>query len=137
MLEIYNDQLVDLLLDGAAPAKPLSISTTGDGNTVNNLTLLPMTSVDDVMEIMKIGDRNRTVAATKVIQECIYSVHHAEPTCSDELIELKVASDCHHHHSQLEYCLKGIDTQQSQFQSVLHHKLTFITSADTGGLGWI
>ena len=66
LVEIYNDTLVDLLLDANATPKPLNITSTQSGIVVTNLTSYPVTSVDDIEEIMIIGDKNRSVAATKV-----------------------------------------------------------------------
>ncbi|XP_042422552.1 kinesin-like protein KIN-14F [Zingiber officinale] len=63
MIEIYNEQVRDLLGEGIN--KRLEIRNTSEkGLNVPNANLVPVASTSDVMELMNIGHKNRAVGAT-------------------------------------------------------------------------
>ncbi|CAL9108478.1 unnamed protein product [Musa textilis] len=64
MIEIYNEQVRDLLV-GDGLSKKLEIRNNSQkGLNVPNANLVPVTSTSDVIELMNIGQRNRVVGAT-------------------------------------------------------------------------
>eukprot|EP00261_Vitis_vinifera_P040962 XP_019082205.1 PREDICTED: kinesin-like protein KIN-14P [Vitis vinifera] len=65
MVEIYNEQVRDLLSSDSSQKK-LGILTTSQphGLAVPDATMLPVKSTSDVMELMDIGQKNRSVGAT-------------------------------------------------------------------------
>ena len=69
MLEIYLDQLYDLLADdgAAASASRLRISHDDDGNVVvPGLASLSVTTPDELMHLLHLGTANRAQAATNI-----------------------------------------------------------------------
>jgi hypothetical protein len=66
MVEVYNDQLFDLLVSGNSSERPLSMVNGPNGVVVQDLTELPVKSVEDVIAALSLADNNRTVAFTKV-----------------------------------------------------------------------
>ena len=76
MLEIYNEQVVDLLVENnsnkarslAAPSPKLDIRQGEDGLYVPGLTLLSVGDLDATQTAMELGNKNRTVGAHDVNQ---------------------------------------------------------------------
>jgi len=69
MLEIYNDAVYDILLkpDKRRKKTALEIKRSKDGRVdVPGLTKEPVTSVKDVIAMLKIGNQNRSTAATEM-----------------------------------------------------------------------
>ncbi|KAL3852447.1 hypothetical protein ACJMK2_016084, partial [Sinanodonta woodiana] len=63
MVEIYNETVVDLLNNDA---KVLELRTAGNKVNMPGITEIPIQAVDDIKKIMKMGDKNRTTASTKM-----------------------------------------------------------------------
>ncbi|XP_017972201.1 PREDICTED: kinesin-4 isoform X1 [Theobroma cacao] len=65
MVEIYNEQVRDLLSSGGSQKK-LGITTISQPNglAVPDATMLPVISTSDVLDLMNIGLKNRAVGAT-------------------------------------------------------------------------
>nr|AMS24249.1 kinesin 14-IIc protein [Marsilea vestita] len=65
MVEIYNEQVRDLLMSDC-PNKKLEIRNYSQLNGLNlpDATMLPVSSTSDVLELIKIGQKNRAVGAT-------------------------------------------------------------------------
>ena len=63
LVEIYNETLMDLLNDDA---KPLELRTAGNKVVIPGLTEYPIKNIDDVKKVMAQGDKNRSVASTKM-----------------------------------------------------------------------
>ncbi|KAG6472785.1 hypothetical protein ZIOFF_070263 [Zingiber officinale] len=67
MIEIYNEQVRDLLVaDGSDRRYPLDIRNYSQLNGLNipDASLVAVTCTQDVLELMKVGQRNRAVGAT-------------------------------------------------------------------------
>mgnify|MGYP000491864718 CR=1 FL=1 len=67
MLEIYNENLRDLLFDhasGEAPPKLEIRSTQESGCNVPEAAQRPVSCTDDVLEVMEMGSMNRKVGST-------------------------------------------------------------------------
>ncbi|CAM6051253.1 unnamed protein product [Sphagnum compactum] len=70
MLEIYNEQVRDLLnTDGVQRKYPFHIflirnSSQLNGSNVPDATMMTVRSTEDVLELMKVGQKNRAVGAT-------------------------------------------------------------------------
>ncbi|KAM0995681.1 hypothetical protein ACFX13_005833 [Malus domestica] len=66
MIEIYNEQVRDLLVsDGSSRRYPyIRNKSQLNGLNVPDASLVPVTCTQDVLELMKIGQKNRTVGAT-------------------------------------------------------------------------
>ncbi|KAF5728491.1 Kinesin-like protein 1 isoform 2 [Tripterygium wilfordii] len=68
MIEIYNEQVRDLLVsDGSSrryPSKNVRNNSQLNGLNVPDACWVPVKSTQDVLELMKIGQRNRAVGAT-------------------------------------------------------------------------
>lgn len=65
MIEIYNEQVRDLLVSDGSNRR-LDIRNTAQANGLNvpDASLIPVTSTEDVLELMRIGQKNRAVGAT-------------------------------------------------------------------------
>ncbi|KAK3602941.1 hypothetical protein CHS0354_039359 [Potamilus streckersoni] len=63
IVEIYNETVVDLL---NSDAKVLELRTAGNKVNIPGITEIPIKAVDDIKKIMKMGDKNRTTASTKM-----------------------------------------------------------------------
>ncbi|KAJ4725383.1 Kinesin-like protein [Melia azedarach] len=65
MIEIYNEQVRDLLVSDGSNRR-LDIRNTAQANGLNvpDASLIPVTSTVDVLELMRIGQKNRAVGAT-------------------------------------------------------------------------
>ena len=63
MVEIYNETIVDLLVDGV---KTLDIRTVGNRIVIPGLSEMFVENNTDIQVIMALGDRHRSVAATKM-----------------------------------------------------------------------
>ncbi|RID56001.1 hypothetical protein BRARA_G03230 [Brassica rapa] len=65
MVEIYNEQVLDLLSDDISQKKLGILSTTSEnGLAVPDASMYPVTSTSDVITLMDIGLQNRSVGAT-------------------------------------------------------------------------
>ena len=65
--EVYNEHVRDLLMPRTDPPTYLKIrESPADGVYVQGLTDAPVKSFEDIQQLMKIGDVNRTTAATKM-----------------------------------------------------------------------
>ncbi|XP_048617366.1 kinesin-like protein KIN-14P [Brassica napus] len=66
MVEIYNEQVLDLLSDDISQKKTLGIlsATSENGLAVPDASMYPVTSTSDVITLMDIGLQNRSVGAT-------------------------------------------------------------------------
>ncbi|XP_068339409.1 kinesin-like protein KIN-14F [Pyrus communis] len=66
MIEIYNEQVRDLLVSDGSSRRTLDIRNKSQLNGLNvpDASLVPVTCTQDVLELMKIGQKNRTVGAT-------------------------------------------------------------------------
>ena len=63
MVEIYNEQIVDLL---SKDAKQVEIRSQGNKIFIPGLTEMFVESIDDINHIIEEGNRNRRTAATKM-----------------------------------------------------------------------
>ncbi|KAJ0103183.1 hypothetical protein Patl1_03773 [Pistacia atlantica] len=65
MIEIYNEQVRDLLVSDGSNRR-LDIRNTAQSNGLNvpDASLIPVISTEDVLDLMKIGQKNRAVGAT-------------------------------------------------------------------------
>ena len=63
MVEIYNETIQDLLTDSV---HTLDIRTHGKKIILPNLTEMFVESLADIQKIMKLGEKNRSVAETKM-----------------------------------------------------------------------
>eukprot|EP01137_Pigoraptor_chileana_P003841 Opistho-2@44633 len=67
LVEIYNEQIIDLLGDPATSrAAKNDVCRGPTGNYVPGLTEVEVNSIDDVIRVMATGDKNRSVAATSM-----------------------------------------------------------------------
>ncbi|XLS89576.1 hypothetical protein HN51_065584, partial [Arachis hypogaea] len=64
MVEIYNEQVRDLLAEDKTDNKLEIRSCNDDGLSLPDATLRPVTSTSDVLTLMKLGEVNRTVSST-------------------------------------------------------------------------
>ncbi|XP_050370920.1 kinesin-like protein KIN-14F [Argentina anserina] len=65
MIEIYNEQVRDLLVsDGSSRRLDIRNKSQLNGLNVPDASLVPVTCTQDVLELMKVGQRNRAVGAT-------------------------------------------------------------------------
>lgn len=68
MVEIYNEQVRDLLAEDSSTALKLEIRSCVSSNTLAlpDATLHRVRSTEDVMNFMKIGETNRAVGSTAI-----------------------------------------------------------------------
>jgi len=64
LLEVYNEELRDLLADPKGKREKLQIKQGKDGNYVPNLTIRPLNCPADVEALLDAGSANRSTAAT-------------------------------------------------------------------------
>jgi kinesin family protein C2/C3 len=64
MLEIYNEQVRDLLATNGQTSRLEIRNSTQDGINVPEATLVPVSTTSDVIHLMNIGQKNRAVSAT-------------------------------------------------------------------------
>ncbi|CAN4102576.1 unnamed protein product [Withania somnifera] len=65
MIEIYNEQVRDLLvIDGANRRLDIRNNSQLNGLNVPDASLIPVTCTQDVLDLMRIGQKNRAVGAT-------------------------------------------------------------------------
>ncbi|CAN6468314.1 unnamed protein product [Victoria cruziana] len=64
MIEIYNEQVRDLLACDSSKKLEIRNSSQQNGFNVPDANLVPVTSTSDVIELMNIGQKNRAVGAT-------------------------------------------------------------------------
>lgn len=63
MVEIYNETVQDLL---TTDTKTLELHAVGNMVRIPNITEMPVENVKDIKAIMDMGDKNRSVAETKM-----------------------------------------------------------------------
>lgn len=63
LIEIYNETIQDLL---TTDAKALELRTAGNKVSIPNLKEVEIRNLDDIKKTMAQGDKNRTVASTKM-----------------------------------------------------------------------
>ena len=63
MVEIYNESIHDLL---SSKLTSLEIRAQGAKIALAGMTELPVKTAGDIDEIMRLGDKNRSVASTKM-----------------------------------------------------------------------
>jgi len=63
MVEIYNESIHDLL---SSKLTGLEIRAQGTKIALPGMTELPVETASDIDEIIKLGDKNRSVASTKM-----------------------------------------------------------------------
>lgn len=63
LVEIYNETLIDLLSEDG---KALELRTAGNKVNIPGLIEYPIKNIDDVKKVMSMGDKNRSVASTKM-----------------------------------------------------------------------
>lgn len=64
-LEVYNEQIRDLLAeDGLSSGTKLEVKRGEHGMHVPNLAVIPVDSYEEVVALMRLGQQNRSVAAT-------------------------------------------------------------------------
>ena len=64
-LEIYNEQIRDLLTEnGAGTQRKLEVKNGENGMYVPNLAVIPVDTHDEVLQLMRLGQQNRSVAST-------------------------------------------------------------------------
>ena len=63
MVEIYNECIQDLL---SSDTKALDIRAKGNKITLPGMTEMDVESLKDIEKIIKLGEKNRTTAATKM-----------------------------------------------------------------------
>ncbi|XP_019428732.1 PREDICTED: kinesin-like protein KIN-14I isoform X2 [Lupinus angustifolius] len=66
MIEIYNEQVRDLLVTDGTNKRLEIRSNSNKGLSVPDASLVPVSSAIDVIELMNLGQRNRTVGATAI-----------------------------------------------------------------------
>lgn len=90
--EIYNEHVKDLLTPRTNPPTYLKIrESKSDGVYVQNLTDEPVKCYEDIERLMKVGDLNRTTAATKMNDTSSRS--HAVFTLTLKQIQHDIATD--------------------------------------------
>ena len=97
-LELYNEELLDLLSTDSNNPKPLRLFNEGDrGVTVHNLEEVPVTSAEGIFSILEKSSKQRKMAETKLNEHssrshCIFTItiHTKETTVEGEdLIKVK------------------------------------------------
>ncbi|ESO91298.1 hypothetical protein LOTGIDRAFT_228774 [Lottia gigantea] len=63
IVEIYNEAVIDLLVPNG---KTVELKASGTNFRIPGLTEVPIRSVDEIKQVMKTGDENRSVASTKM-----------------------------------------------------------------------
>ena len=63
MVEIYNESVQDLL---SKDVKVLDVRSQGNKVNLPGMTEMSVENVNDITEIMELGNKNRTVASTKM-----------------------------------------------------------------------
>ncbi|CAL0326635.1 unnamed protein product [Lupinus luteus] len=96
MVEIYNEQVRDLLVEDKADNKVEIRSCNGDGLSLPDATLRSVKSTSDVLILMKLGEFNRAVSSTALNNRSSRS------------------------HSVLTVHVRGKDTSRSTIHSCLH-----------------
>lgn len=64
LVEVYNEEIRDLLLEGGDKRPKLTVRQGKEGNFVPGLTIQPVASPEDVDALLETGQKNRTTAAT-------------------------------------------------------------------------
>lgn len=63
MIEIYNESIQDLL---SKDVKTLDLKAQGNKIELPGIILMDVKSIDDIKDVMALGDKNRSVASTKM-----------------------------------------------------------------------
>lgn len=66
LLEVYNEEIRDLLGDGRASEDKLEVKLGPYGNHVPGLISLPVNNIQDVLSLIATADRNRSSATTNM-----------------------------------------------------------------------
>lgn len=66
LLEVYNEEIHDLLGDGRASEDKLEVKLGPYGNHVPGLISLPVNNIQDVLSLITTADRNRSSATTNM-----------------------------------------------------------------------
>ena len=66
LLEVYNEEIRDLLADGRAPDDKLEVKLGPHGNHVPGLISLPVDNIDAVLNLISSADRNRSSGTTNM-----------------------------------------------------------------------
>ncbi|KAJ7972201.1 Kinesin-like protein, partial [Quillaja saponaria] len=66
MIEIYNEQVRDLLAEDTSNTRLEIRSCSENGFTLPDATLLPVKSTTDVLNLMKLGEVNRVICSTAI-----------------------------------------------------------------------
>ncbi|XP_021759176.1 kinesin-like protein KIN-14P [Chenopodium quinoa] len=95
MIEIYNEQIRDLLSNDGSQKKTLGILATPQphGLAVPDASMHPVRSTEDVIELMEIGLSNRSVSSTAMNERSSRS--HSVVTIHVQGIELKSGATSH------------------------------------------
>ncbi|XLT80103.1 hypothetical protein HN873_001856 [Arachis hypogaea] len=91
MVEVYNEQVRDLLAEDKTYNKLEIRSYNDDGLSLPDATLRPVTSTSDVLTLMKLGEVNRAVSCTTLNNRSghshsVLTVHVHKKDTSDNTI---------------------------------------------------
>ncbi|CAI0439652.1 unnamed protein product [Linum tenue] len=94
MVEIYNEQIRDLLAEDSSTTKLEIRSCAGDdGLTLPDAIMLPVTSPSDVLRLMKLGDLNRVVSSTAMNNRSSRS--HRSLSCLGDVVTALAQKNTH------------------------------------------
>eukprot|EP00898_Chlorokybus_atmophyticus_P005281 jgi/Chlat1/5754/Chrsp38S05577 len=107
MLEIYNEQLRDLLSATQTHTKKLDILCTNvrDGLNVPDATLLPVSTTRDVLDVMNTGLKNRAVGSTAM---------NERSSRSHSVLTVHVTGSNRLNHARVKGCLHLVDLAGSE-----------------------
>lgn len=83
MLEIYNDNLNDLLTKSADAA--LDIRVQGKSVSVPGLTQIQVQTEADILSVMETGEKNRKIASTKMNTQRCFASSQEQPAAGGEV----------------------------------------------------
>ncbi|ESQ37545.1 hypothetical protein EUTSA_v10002379mg [Eutrema salsugineum] len=93
MIEIYNEQVRDLLVsDGSSRRLDIRNNSQINGLNVPDASLVPVSSTQDVLDLMRIGQKNRAVGATALNERSsrshsVFTVHvQGKELASDSIL---------------------------------------------------
>lgn len=98
MIEIYNEQVRDLLVsDGSNRRLDIRNNSQLNGLNVPDACLVPVNCTEDVLDLMRIGQKNRAVGATALNERssrshCILTIH----VRGRELVSNSILKGCLH-----------------------------------------
>ncbi|CAN1745768.1 Kinesin-like protein KIN-14L [Linum perenne] len=94
MVEIYNEQIRDLLAEDSSATRLEIRSCAGeDGLTLPDATVLPVTSTSDVLKLMKLGEVNRVVSYTAMNNRSSRS--HRSLSCLGDVVTALAQKNSH------------------------------------------